>query len=134
MKDQNAMSWSNGFLPTNAKCADRESKYKFITSVSSQTWKRAGGNDHAGSKLWPPVEERPWSFATFVIRLSTQDSQHDGGHRNEQTESCMHRKVHVQFGGGPMEQGTWCTSPAAYPTPHVERTPRGNARWHQQCL
>jgi hypothetical protein len=24
---------------------------------------------------------------------------------------------HVQFGGGPMEQGIFCTSPAAYPTP-----------------
>jgi hypothetical protein len=44
------------------------------------------------------------------------DGPHDQKYRNERLESCMLGNGHVQFGGGPMEQGRRCTSPAAYPT------------------
>jgi hypothetical protein len=44
------------------------------------------------------------------------DGLHDQKHRIERLESCMPGNGHVQFGGGPMEQGNCCTSPAAYPT------------------
>jgi len=55
-------------------------------------------------------------FATFVIRLSMLDGLYGEKHRNERLESCMLGNGHVQFGGGPMEKGNFCTSPAAYPT------------------
>jgi hypothetical protein len=45
------------------------------------------------------------------------DGLHDQKHRIERLESCMPGNGHVQFGGGPMEKGNFCTSPAAYPTP-----------------
>jgi hypothetical protein len=45
-----------------------------------------------------------------------QDSSHNGEYRNERLESWMRRKPHVQFGGRPMEKGSYCTSPVAYPT------------------
>jgi len=41
----------------------------------------------------------------------------DDTYRIERLESCMLGNGHVQFGGGPMEKGRRCTSPAAYPTP-----------------
>ena len=46
----------------------------------------------------------------------SQSSESDHKHRTERLESCMHRKMHVQFGGGPMEKDMLRTSPAAYPT------------------
>jgi hypothetical protein len=44
------------------------------------------------------------------------DGLHDRTYRIERLESCLLGNGHVQCGGGPMEQGNVCTSPAAYPT------------------
>lgn len=59
------------------------------------------------------------------------DGLYDEKYRNERLESCMPGNGHVQFGGGPMEQGNFCTSPAAYPTacfPNFARV------WWQEML
>src|SRR5450755_1253462 len=91
--------------------------WKCIISASLLISKKVGENDHVGSKSWQPAEERHLWFATFVTGLFMLDGLHDQKYRIERLESCMLGNGHVQFGGGPMEQGKFCTSPAAYPTP-----------------
>ncbi len=94
------MNWLNDSLRTNAKYVDHGKTSKFTTFANSQTSKKKEESDHSGSKSWLPAGERPWLFATTVTRPSIKDNRRDRGKRNEQTESCMHRKMHVQFGGG----------------------------------
>lgn len=63
------------------------------------------------------------------------DGLHDRKYRIERLESCMLGNGHVQFGGGPMEQGNFCTSPAAYPTPCSPSFEIGSrlGKWENNC-
>ena len=90
--------------------------WKCIIFASSLISKKGAKNDHVGSKSWQPAEERLLWFAASVTRPFMLDGLHDQKYRIERLESCMLGNGHVQFGGGPMEKGNFCTSPAAYPT------------------